>query len=391
MYIKRDAETKLRYFAEKYPVVTVTGPRQSGKTTICRKVFPQKKYVSLEELDFRDFAEADPRGFLSEYSGGAIIDEIQRVPDLLSYIQGIVDENQQPGEFILTGSSQPELSRKVSQSLAGRTALLRLFPFSYTEIFSEVSHTQDWLNQILSRGFYPRIFKDSLDPADYYSAYTETYLERDVRQFSEIRDLKIFSTFLKLCAARVGQLLNYSNLSADCGVSVSTIKNWISILERSYVIFLLLPYHANLKKRLIRTPKLYFYDVGLCAYLNGAKRYEHITALPNRGSLFENFVISDVVKMNAHNNLKQDFYFIKNKNGQEIDLLIDDGVKILPIEVKSAQTFNESFSKNLAYYARLSKGFSPGYVVYAGADQNRSNYQVLNYYNFFQKFMMGIL
>ncbi len=386
MYIKRDSERLLKKFAEQYPVVTITGPRQSGKTTICKKTFPDKKYVSLEDIDFREFAENDPRGFLSEYSGGVIIDEIQRVPGLLSYIQGIVDKNQKKGEFILTGSSQFELSRNISQSLAGRTALLKLFPFSYTEIYTKGEPAREWINRVIYTGFYPRIFKDKLDPTDYLSAYTETYIERDVRQFSEIRDLKGFGTFLKLCASRTGQLLNYSNLSEDCGVSVPTIKNWISILEKSYIVFLLFPFYSNIRKRLIKTPKIYFYDVGLCAYLNGAKKFDHIEALPNRGSLFENFVISEIVKMNAHNNVKDEFYFFKNKNGLEVDLVIDSGLQITPVEIKSSHTFNHAFTKNLTYFTHLFKDEVNGQIVYAGDDQKRSNYQVFNYYSFFKDY-----
>lgn len=386
MYIKRDAEKLLKKFAEKYPVITITGPRQSGKTTICKKVFPQKKYVSLEDIDLRDYAYNDPRGFLSEYSNGVIIDEIQRVPDLLSYIQGVVDKNQQKGEFILTGSSQFELSKTISQSLAGRTALLKLFPFSFTEIYDKIENTKDWLNKIIYTGFYPRIFKDKLNPTDSLSAYTKTYIDRDVRQFSEIRNLQIFRTFLKLCASRTGQLLNYTNISNDCGVSVPTIKNWISILEQSYIIFLLYPFHKNIKKRLIKTPKIYFYDVGLSAYLNGAKNSNHINSLPNRGSLFENFIIAEMIKMNAHKNYKNDFYFFMNKNRLEIDLIINEGLKIHPIEIKSAQTFNQTFIKNLQYFAKLYNQDSIGKVIYTGDNQTRSNYEVLNYYNFLKSF-----
>ncbi len=391
MYIKRDSEILLKKFAQQYPVVTITGPRQSGKTTLCRYVFPNKKYVSLEDIDFREYAENDPREFLSEYSGGVIIDEIQRVPELLSYIQGIADKNQQKGEFILTGSSQFELTKNISQSLAGRTALLKLFPFSYLEIYPNKMPSREWLNKVIYTGFYPRIFKDKLDPTDNLSAYMETYIERDVRQFSEIRDLKIFRTFLKLCASRTGQLLNYTSISNDCGVSVPTIKNWISILEQSYIIFQLFPYHKNIKKRLIKTPKIYFCDVGLCAYLNGAKRFEHIDALPNRGSLFENFVIAEMMKMNAHRNLKNDFYFFKNKNGLEVDLIIDEGLNILPIEIKSAQTYNETFVKNLKYFAKFHNEDSIGQVIYTGKNQVRKNYKVLNYYEFFKLYKKNIV
>lgn len=384
MYIKRDAEKLLKKFAAQYPVVTITGPRQSGKTTICQKTFPEKKYVSLEDIDYRDFAENDPRAFLSEYSGGVIIDEIQRVPTLLSYIQGIVDRNQQKGEFILTGSSQFELSAGISQSLAGRTALLKLFPFSYTEIYKKSGSDRSWLDRVLYTGFYPRIFKDELDPTDSLSAYIQTYVERDVRMFSEIRNLKTFRTFLRLCAARTGQLLNYNSLSNDCGVSVPTIKSWVSILEQSYLIFLLEPFHSNIKKRLIKTPKIYFYDVGLCAYLNGAKKSEHISSLPNRGSLFENFVIAEMLKMNYHNNLKYNFNFFRNKTGIEVDTVLNTGMKIMPIEIKSAFTFNDSLADNLEYFSQFHDNEKIGVVIYAGKSQTRTRYYAFNYEDFFK-------
>ncbi|MFO7810237.1 MAG: ATP-binding protein [Candidatus Delongbacteria bacterium] len=387
MYIKRNAESELIRLSNQFPVVTITGPRQSGKTTLCRHVFPDKKYISLEDIDNRNYALTDPRGFLSEYSGGVIIDEVQKAPDLLSYIQGIVDKNQNNGEFILTGSSQFELSRNISQSLAGRTALLRLLPFSYLEIYDSAENSVEWLNNVMYKGFYPRIHSDSLDAVDVMSAYIETYVERDVRQLYDVKDLNIFRMFLKLIAARTGQLLNYSNIADDCGVTIPTIKNWVSILEQSYIIFLLQPYHSNVKKRLIKTPKIYFYDVGLCAYLNGVKRAEHIGAIPIRGSLFENFVISEVLKMNAHNNFKDDFYFFRDKTKTEVDLLINKGIEILPYEIKSAMTFNSDFVKNLKYFSALTKTEKIGNIVYSGKTQQRSEYTVYNYFNFFSEYL----
>lgn len=386
MYIKRNAEEKLKKFAKQYPVVTITGPRQSGKTTLCQHVFPDKKYVSLEDIDNRKYAMSDPRGFLSEYSNGVIIDEVQKVPDLLSYIQGIVDKNQIKGEFILTGSSQFELSRSISQSLAGRTALLKLFPFSYVEIYNSAEYSAEWVNKVLYKGFYPRIHSDDLDATEAMSAYVETYVERDVRQFYDVKDLNLFSTFIKLIAARTGQILNYSNIADDCGVTIPTIKNWVSILEQSYIIFLLQPYHSNMKKRLVKTPKVYFYDVGLCAYLNGAKQENHIGALPNKGSLFENFVISEVLKMSAHNSFKDEFYFFRDKNKKEVDLLINKGLKIYPYEIKSALTYNSDFTKNLKYLADLTKSDNIGNVIYAGETQKRSDFTVFNYFDFFKDY-----
>ncbi len=389
MYIKRNVEKKLLKFAKQYPVVTITGPRQSGKTTLCQHVFPGKKYVSLEDLDNRNYALNDPRGFLSEYSNGVIIDEVQKAPDLLSYIQGVVDKNKIKGEFILTGSSQFELSRTISQSLAGRTALLKLFPFSYLELFDSSEYSAQWINRILYKGFYPRIHSDNLDAFEAMSAYIETYVERDVRQLYEVKDLNLFSTFLKLLASRTGQLLNYSNIADDCGVTIPTIKNWVSILEQSYIIFLLQPYHSNIKKRLIKTPKVYFYDVGLCAYLNGVKREEHIGALPVRGSLFENFVIAEILKMNAHNSFGDEFYFFRDKTKKEVDLLINKGLEIRPVEIKSALTYNSDFIRNLKYLAELMKSDSIGDVIYGGETQRRSDHTVFNYFDFFKEYISG--
>jgi predicted AAA+ superfamily ATPase len=384
MYIKRDIESILLKFAKQYPIVTITGPRQSGKTTLCRHAFPDKKYVSLENMDSREFAMTDPRGFLSKYSGGVIIDEVQRVPDLLSYIQGISDDHQIKGEFILTGSSQFELSRSISQSLAGRTALVKLFPFSFMEIYNTVEYSTDKLNEIIFNGFYPRIHSDQLDPSDALSAYIETYVERDVRQIYEVKDLNLFRTFIKLVAARTGQLLNYSGIANDCGVSVPTVTNWISILEQSYIIFLLQPYHSNLKKRLTKSPKIYFYDVALCAYLNGATQKDHIGALPIRGSLFENFVIAEALKTNAHNNLKRQFYFYRDNSGKEVDLIMHKDLKILPYEIKSSQTYNTEFINNLKYFSKLLELNEIGNVIYAGETQKRSDYTVYNYFDFFK-------
>ena len=383
MYIKRDAGKLLKRYASQYPVVTITGPRQSGKTTLCKHTFPNKKYVTLEDLDYREYAHSDPRGFLSEYSDGVIIDEIQRVPSLLSYIQGIVDENNIKGEFILTGSSQLELTKNVSQSLAGRTALLKLFPFSYTEIYNKPKTTIASLDEVLYSGFYPRIHADKLDATDYLSSYISTYIERDVRQFYDIKDLTLFQRFLQLCASRVGQLLNYSNISKDCGVSVPTIQNWISVLEQSFIIYRLPPFFVNIKKRLVKTPKIYFYDTGLCAFLNGVKKIEHIQSLPTRGNLFENFVISEFIKINHHKSLKNDFYFYRDKIGQEVDLIINDGQKNIPIEIKSAQTFNKDFIKNLDYYRKFISSETKGSVIYTGKTQKQTEYNIYNYSDLF--------
>ena len=386
MYINRDAGILLKRYSEQYPVVTITGPRQSGKTTLCRHIFPDKKYVSLEDLDNRAYADSDPRAFLAEYSNGVIIDEIQRVPDLLSYIQTAVDENNMKGEFILTGSSQLELTNNISQSLAGRTALLKLLPFSYTEIYNKKTSTQVLLDEILFNGFYPRIYADKLNPSEALSAYISTYIERDIRQFYDIKELNLFQRFLQLCANRIGQLLNYSNIASDCGVSVPTIQNWISILEQSFIIYRIQPFFTNIRKRLVKTPKIYFYDTGLCAFLNGVRKVEHIQSLPIRGGLFENFVISEFIKLNHHNNMKKSFYFYRDKTGKEVDLIIDDGLNIVPVEIKAAQTFSHDFITNLAYFAKSMKRNYLGTVVYSGRTQKRTEYDIYNYADIFADF-----
>jgi len=386
MYISRDSGELLYKFANQYPVVTITGPRQSGKTTLCKHTFPDKKYVSLEDLDIRSYANSDPRGFLSEYSDGVIIDEIQRVPTLLSYIQGIVDTKKIKGEFILTGSSQLELTKGISQSLAGRTALLKLLPFSYTELYNNKESAGCNLNQILYTGLYPRIHADNLNASDYLSAYMTTYIERDVRQFYDIKNLNLFQRFLQLCASRTGQLLNYSNIANDCGVSVPTIQNWISVLEQSFIVFRLQPFFSNIKKRLIKAPKIYFYDTGLCSFLNGVKKVEHIKTLPIRGNLFENFIVSEFIKMNYHNNFKSDFFFYRDKTGREVDLIIKDGRKLYPFEIKAAQTFVDDFTVNLKYYTDLMELNHNGSVIYSGETQKRTNLNIYNFRDSFKEF-----
>jgi len=265
--IKRHIEPKLVQWAGQYPVVTVTGPRQSGKTTLCRALFKDKPYVSLEDIDSREFARTDPRGFLAEIPDGAVLDEIQHAPDLVSYIQTAVDENRSPGRFILTGSRQFEMMEKVSQSLAGRTAVARLLPFSFGELYESTENLT--INQMLYAGFYPRIHDQKLNPTEALSFYVSTYLERDVRQIISVTDLGRFETFLRLCAGRTGQLLNMQSIGNECGVTHNTIKSWLSVLQASGIIKLLRPWHANISKRLIKSPKLYFVDTGLACFLLG--------------------------------------------------------------------------------------------------------------------------
>ncbi|MCB1142434.1 MAG: ATP-binding protein [Leptospiraceae bacterium] len=351
----------------KYPILTITGPRQSGKTTLSRMLFPQKKYVTLENPDNREFAQVDPLGFLKEYENGAIIDEIQRCPDLASYLQGEVDKNNSPGRFILTGSGQFELMQSVSQSLAGRTAILRLLPFSLEETDSFVERRDS--NEVLFTGFYPRIFDQNLDPQDYYSFYIDTYLQRDVRMILNIQDLSRFEIFLKLCAGRTGQILNYNELGTASGVSHNTIKSWINVLEASFIIKLIRPYYKNLNLRLIKSPKLFFLDTGLVCSLLGIKNSEHIKNHPLKGAIFETFIVSEIIKNRFNKGLKEDLYFLRDSKGHEIDLVFDSGMTCDLCEIKSSMTINKDFFKNIQYFSKMELPIKNKYIIYGGEEK----------------------
>ncbi|MFC1510269.1 ATP-binding protein, partial [Candidatus Omnitrophota bacterium] len=329
--IKRAVENHLIRLAKQYPVVTVTGPRQSGKTTLCKSAFPDKKYVSLENLDHRRFANSDPQQFLQDFPDGAILDEIQRAPELLSYIQGIVDERDEVGMFILTGSHQFELMDSVNQSLAGRTAIIRLLPFSYGEIYKN-KKKENGINQVLFKGFYPRIFDKKLNPTEALSFYVTTYIERDVRSIIQIKDLAKFELFLKVCATQTGQILNLSHLSNECGIAVNTAKQWLSVLEASFILFLLRPHHKNFRKRLTRAPKLYFIDVGLAAFLLDVQDEVHLKNHPLRGSLFETFIVSELLKMRFNSVQTNNLYYFRDNVGNEVDVIMDMGSSVIPME-----------------------------------------------------------
>ena len=292
--VEREITHRLTSLFRHYPFVTVTGPRQSGKTTLCRTAFPDLNYANLEAPDQRAFAESDPRGFIAQLGEGAIIDEIQHVPDLLSYLQVLADEKGRNGLFVLTGSEQFRLSDAISQSLAGRTALLRLLPFSLAE--RRRIGASGAVDDILYSGFYPRILDQGLDPRQALGDYIETYVERDVRRLGEIRNLSSFRSFMRLCAGRIGQLVNLTSLGSDAGVSHTTAREWLTVLEASYIIFQLQPFHANIRKRLVRSPKLYFYDVGLASYLIGIENAGQVVTHPLRGALFENAVAAEALK-----------------------------------------------------------------------------------------------
>lgn len=362
--IKRELQAELLRMAQEYPVVTVIGPRQSGKTTLVQATFPQKPYVNLESFEWRQLVDLDPNALLARFPDGAIFDEVQRVPSLLSYIQVQVDLEKRNGLYVLTGSHQPILHKEVTQSLAGRTALLFLLPLSLTELLT-ISEKQP-LDNLLFRGFLPRIYDQHQEPIRAYRNYFQTYVERDVRLLVNIRDLSAFQKFMQLCASRVGQLVNYDDLSRAVGVSNNTIKQWLSILEASFIIVRLQPYYANISKRLIKTPKLYFVEVGLASYLLGIESIQQMERDPLRGQLFENMVVMDLIKTRYNQGLDPRLFFYRDQY-HEIDVIYKTGNQLIPIEIKSSQTFTPSFTKGLDYFAQLfPRECARGYVIYAG-------------------------
>ena len=377
--IKRNIAPVLLQLATQYPVITLTGPRQSGKTTLTRRLFSDKPYVTLEDPDTRRFATEDPRGFLMQFAQGAILDEIQRAPELTSYLQGMVDADPKPGRFVLTGSHQFELMSQVSQSLAGRTAVLRLLPFTLAEVhrLRGGMASQD-LAQTLLTGFYPRIHDQSLDPPQALADYFATYVQRDLRQLAAVQDLQRFERFVRLCAGRTGQLLNLSSLGNDAGVTHSTARAWIDLLQSSYIVHLLPPWFANTGKRLVKASKLYFHDVGLACWLLGLRSAEQVARDPLWGSLFENFVIMEAMKDRLNAGETSEMYFYRDSEGNEVDLLIPVGTKMHAIEIKAGATINPDYFKGLKTFAAHQPAvFASGCVVFGGADgQSRSDWPV---------------
>ena len=364
--IDRQLTAKLEQLARQYPIITLTGPRQSGKSTLVQAVFPDLPYVLLEDPDIRTLAQTDPRGFLANYADGAIFDEVQRVPDLFAYLQGIVDRQKASHPFILTGSQNFLLLEKINQSLAGRTAVLRLLPLSYPER-KAAGLLPDTLNDLLFQGGYPRLVTNQLEPSDFFPSYIQTYLERDVRTLLNVSDLSAFTRFLRLCAGRIGSPLNLSSLASDCGVAVNTAKAWLSVLEASYVVYLLPPYHENFTKRLVKSPKLFFYDTGLVCSLLGLRRADLVESFYMRGSLFENLVVNEVLKHYYNRGQTAPCYYWQDKTGREVDLLIETDKGLLPLEVKAGMTLNTGYFDQLTYWNKLS-GNSPAnsFVVYGG-------------------------
>ena len=363
--ITRDISEDLIQSAIEYPVVTILGPRQSGKTTLARMTFPEKLYFSLEDPDVRIAAEADPRGFLNQMQDGGILDEVQRLPALLSYLQGIVDKNGKRGRFILTGSHQPQLHEAISQSLAGRTAMLTLLPFSLHEL-RHYEHPWSPFNLIV-RGCFPRLHEERLEPRRFYNGYLQTYVERDVRALIQVRDLSQFQNFLILLAGRVGQVVNFASLSNDVGVSTTTIRNWLSVLKASYIVFELPPFFENVRKRVIKSPKIFFTDTGLAAFLLGIHTAEQASRDPLRGNLYENLIITEIMKGALNKGIRPEIYFFRDSHGSEVDLLIREKGSLIPIEIKSGSTFALDFIKGLELFQKLKiKKVNKGAVLYNG-------------------------
>ncbi len=398
MIIPRHLEPKLKESARFYPVVSLTGPRQSGKTVLVRHVFRDHDYVSLEDPEQRHFALDDPRGFLSQFGGDVIIDEVQQVPDLFSYIQGIVDGENRPGRFILTGSQHFLLLSKIAQTLAGRCAVLHLLPFTLDELLQRKPLPPETLGidlptnrakpaldlwPALHTGFYPRIHDQGFPAQDWLKNYSMTYVARDVRDIVQVGDLETFERFLALCAGRNGALLNLSSLSADCGISHTTVRRWISILEASFLVMLLRPHHANFNKRLVKSPKLYFLDTGLLCYLLRIRKVEDLLIHPARGSIFESFVISELHKRLLNRAEPSDIYFWRDFTGHEVDVVFYQGPKTTGIEVKSGMTIATDFFANLTYWRKLHSQPHPTVLIYGGDRTiRRENTNVHAWWNF---------
>lgn len=369
--LKREIEDFLPEVAKTFPVIAIVGPRQSGKTTLCRNFFLDKPYISFENPDNKERFDADPRGFLSNYVDGAVFDEAQKCPDVFSYLQEIIDTSKRMGRFILTGSQQFRLNSEISQSLAGRVASFRLLPFSLSELQgSELGGglTGISLDDYLYKGSYPPIYDRKPNIALWYGNYIQTYVERDVRSLLNVNDLGAFQRFIRLCAARTGQLVNLSEIGEQAGVSHNTIKSWISILEASCILFLLRPYHTNFSKRLVKTPKLYFYDAGLLCWLLSIKDVAQLNLHPMRGNIFESFVISELLKNKFNRGEENNLYFWRDQNGNEIDLLIDQGSEQTPLEIKSGMTFRAEYCKTIKKWESISGSTRQPMVIYGGED-----------------------
>lgn len=352
--IPRQALEPLHRLARGFPIVALTGPRQSGKTTLARAAFADKPYVSLENPQERAFAETDPQRFLGRFAQGAVLDEVQRCPQLLSWLQGLVDERRVMGDFVLTGSAQFDLLAGITQSLAGRVGRVELLPLGAAEL-SAAGLLPASLGQALLQGGYPALYDRPVSPADWFANYVASYVERDVRQLVAVRDLSTFQTFVRMCAARTGQLLNLASLGADCGISAVTARHWLTVLESSYVVTLLRPHHRNLGKRLVKTPKLYFLDAGLAAWLLGIQDAQALETHAARGALFETWVVGELLKQRFNAGRPSDLFFWRDHVGQEIDIVIDTPDGLVPLEIKSGSTFAADWADAMEKWGKLAE------------------------------------
>ena len=370
--IKRDIAVKILNDLNYYPVLAIVGPRQSGKTTLAKNIFKDKPYINLEDLENRSFAQDDPKGFLAQFPNAVVIDEVQRVPELLSYIQVIVDEKKQNGMYILTGSQNFLLMESVSQSLAGRVSIFNLLPLSVSEL-KNAQLSKNTIADTLFTGFYPKLFSEpGIDISGYYSNYIQTYVERDLRLISNIINLSLFRKFLILCAARTGQLLNVSSLANDAGVSHKTAKAWLSLLELSMIIYLLKPYHQNFGKRVVKMPKIYFFDTGLLCNLLNITDASQVKSHYLKGGIFESFIITEILKYRYNNAQNPNIYFWRDKLGNEVDLILEQADKTIAVEIKSGATITKDYFKSLKYYKKLAgETVANMYVIYGGEENQK--------------------
>ena len=384
MHIKRQLTDRVVEAAREFPVVAIVGPRQSGKTTLTQMVFPEHRYVSLEDFDIRELAQADPRQFLADYptQSGIILDEIQHAPELLSYMQTIVDREKKNGYFVVTGSQNFLVDEAITQTLAGRMAVLTLLPLSLSEL-EDAGVLPEKMEMLIYKGFYPKAHAENVSVERLYSNYLRLYVERDVRQITNVADLNTFQKFMRLCAGRVGQVLNLTSLGNDCGINYNTAKAWISLLEASYVIFLLHPYYKNFGKRLIKSPKLYFIDTGIICSLLKIRSWQNLSDHYLRGNLVESMIIGDLLKQQHNNEQQPSLYFWRDTAGHEIDCVIDEVQQVIPVEIKSAQTVAKDFFKELEFWKKNSDvPESPSYLIYGGAENQKwPQGQVLSWRN----------
>lgn len=379
--IDRQIEEEIKILKDEFPIIAILGPRQSGKTTLSKKIFKEYEYVSLEDYDVREFAENDPRGFLNRYKENIIFDEIQRAPKIISYLQTHVDKMRKNGKIIITGSHNFLLTEQISQSLAGRVGIVKLLPFS----IKEIENLNISKNELIFKGFYPRIYDQGIRAETFYKNYISTYIEKDIRQIKKITKLDVYIKFMKLLAGRTGQELNLTSIGEECGVSHNTILEWISVLEASFLVYRLKPYYKNYNKRIVKKPKIYFTDTGLVSSLLGIKKKEELDYHFLKGGIFEGFVVNEVLKANYNIGEKYEIYYWRDNHKKEIDLIIDIGIKQLGIEIKSSETVNEKYFDGLKYWKELTKIDADNlYLIYGGKENmKRNGMNVVSWNNIF--------